>query len=268
MLENPSETNEENLADDSIGATDADAVDNEAIEGEQGDKDSIESEGNDLSDSEIFYEIEGEEVSEADIKKWKAGHFMQSDYTKKTQAHADDVKAFAATKDEFEQKVTLLKNIEKEVEDLIIGDLTKIDMDDLRSNDTPEYLRVKEQLDERKGALSSIAKKRAELENDHYSKEYQSLHKALKWDDEEKQTADKKALSAYLKESGITQQEFAKVTNPKLIIAMLDANKYQQLQKDKASVNKRVLKAPKTSKPQKTSETKVLSLAERMYGTK
>lgn len=267
MLENPSETNEENLNEESSGTTSNDAVDTKAIEGKPQKSDSTKSEESDLSDADVYYDIDGEEVSAADVKKWKAGHLMQSDYTKKTQTLAEERKAFEVKRDELEQKVSLFQDVEKEVESLILGDLKNVDMNQLRQYDTAEYLRVKEQIEERKQTLSKIAQKRAEMENKVLAENYQQLHSALGWDDAEKQKSDKEALLAYVKAAGITEREFAKVTNPKLIVAMLDAQKYQKLQQDKASVSKRVLKAPKASIPSKTQEKpRVLSLAERMYG--
>jgi hypothetical protein len=267
MLENPSETNEENLNGESAGSTSEDAADTKAIEGNTQKSDSTKNEESDLSDADVYYDIDGEEVSAADVKKWKAGHLMQSDYTKKTQTLSEERKAFEAKRDELEQKVSLFQDVEKEVESLILGDLKNVDMNQLRQYDTAEYLRMKEQIEERKQTLSKIAQKRAEMENKLLGEGYQQLHNALGWDDSEKQKADKDALLTYVKSAGITEREFAKVTNPKIIIAMLDAQKYQKLQQDKASITKRVLKAPKTSKPSKSQEKpQVLSLAERMYG--
>ena len=53
---------------------------------------------------ELFYDVDGEEVSASVIKSWKTGNMMQSDYTRKTQAHAEEVTKFKSQQEAFKAK--------------------------------------------------------------------------------------------------------------------------------------------------------------------
>ncbi len=49
------------------------------------------------TETDLFYlDLDGEEVSSDQLKQWKSNGLMQADYTRKTQAHAENVKAFEA----------------------------------------------------------------------------------------------------------------------------------------------------------------------------
>lgn len=255
----------EEFTTDSVGATE---VDHEAQESEAESVDTEAVEG-DLPE-EVYYEIDGEEVSAEDVKKWKAGHLMQSDYTKKTQALSEERKAFEASRNSFDEKLEMLSSLEADIEAMALGDLKGVDLDKILAEDgTEEYLRVQREIDKRKQSLSAMSQKYAAIQDKYFKEAHQQLSDALGWDDTAKRDSDIKSIQAYTKDAGITESEFSKVTNPKVMVAMVEAAKYRELMKRKEEVAKKVVKAPKVAKPSAQRSTqKPLTLAERMYGKK
>jgi hypothetical protein len=76
MLDTQTEPSNETTVTESTGSPEAEAT----LKSESTSQSSaIDDDQSDLS--EVYYEVDGEEVSAADIKKWKSGHLMQSDYT-------------------------------------------------------------------------------------------------------------------------------------------------------------------------------------------
>lgn len=255
----------EQAADDSIGATDAEAV--AASEGSTDKSAATNGEAGDLQTEEVFYEIDGEEVSASQIKEWKSGHMKSADYTQKTQKHAADAKALKAEREEFGQKLEMLSALEAEIEALAMGDLKGVDLDKiLNDHGTDEYLRVQRELDKRKQSLAGLTKKFGDLQGKVIQEAHAKLVKDLGWSDPAKQKADIDAIQSYVKEAGIPEREFAKITNPEIMKAILDASKYRKLQATKAASTKKVVKAPKATQPTISAPKTTLSLAERMYG--
>lgn len=258
----------EEFTEDSAGATEVDHEAQEAIESEAKSEDTESVQG-DLPE-EVYYEIDGEEVSAEDVKKWKAGHLMQSDYTKKTQALSEEKKAFEASKTSLEEKFEMLSSLEADIENMALGDLKNVDLDKILAEEgTEEYLRVQREIEKRKASVKGLSEKFSAAQNKYFEEAYKQLSDSLGWSDESKRVQDISSIEKYVKDSGITEAEFSKVTNPKIMAALVEASKYRELMKRKDEVSKKVVKAPKVTKPSAPARSnKPLSLAERMYGKK
>ncbi|MCZ6898346.1 MAG: hypothetical protein O7D95_06555, partial [Betaproteobacteria bacterium] len=102
-----------------------------------------------FDDSEMFIDLEGQDVSIADIKKWKAEGMMQADYTRKRQKDADDRRSWESDKqseinaavsakfESFNDSIETMEALIKEVDD-------SIDWEDLRKYDSDEFLKQDE----------------------------------------------------------------------------------------------------------------------------
>jgi hypothetical protein len=256
----------EEATEDSIGATEVDSSEaQEVIEGD-GQSETTEDEQSDLSQDEIYYEIDGEEVSAEDIKKWKAGHLMQSDYTKKTQTLSEERKAFEQQQESLKDKIELFSGIESQLENLIMGDLSKTDFKEVLENEGAEAaLLLQNQIEERRKALDPVLEEYKKAQEALVAENYAKLNKSLGWSDASKFEADKKAIEGYAIETGMNQRDFAKISSPEVMTAILEAAKYRKLMESKPEVTKQLKKAPKISKPAASREKKPLSLAQRMY---
>lgn len=215
---------------------------------------------------EIVYEIEGEEIPLDTIKKWKSGHLMQADYTKKTQEHSEKVKQFSVKELELNEKLSALSDIEGEIQKLALGDLNEVNLDELLDVDPAEYLKTQKKIEQRKHAVAGLIEKRNKLQSENVQKSVEFLHQTLGWQDAAKRESDISAISNYAKEKGYSDQEFNRITDPKVMIAFLDAANYQKLLAEAKDAKKKVLQAPKSSKPTSSVPSRPLTLAERLYG--
>lgn len=259
----------EEIVEDSIGATEAEeAVDTSTvIEGDEDTSAAIEGEESDLPE-EVYYDIDGEEVSAADIKKWKSGHMKDADYTQKKQALSESQKAVKAQQAQLADGLNMLAEMESEIESLALGDLKNVDLDELLANeDTAEYLKVKGQMEKRGKVLESLKAKHAKLKSELGNEAAKQIAESLGWQDEAKRKSDIDAITSYAKDVGITDHEFERVTSPKVMEAILKAAKYDKLMANKPNVMKRVVKAPKVSKPSKSNSKPNLKPWEEVYGT-
>jgi len=237
-------------------APDADAIDTQSA--------ATNEEGAEPQEAEIYDFGDGLEATREQIEEWKSGALMQADYTKKTQALSDERKAFETQRTEFQGKLDVLGEIESELSQLISGDLDEAKMEELRESNTGEYLRQKEQWEERGKTLSKLVEKAQKLRQDVHAANYQKLHSALGWEDADKKGTDLKAIQAYATHKGSTQDEFNSIQVPWVMEAIRDAEELRQLKAKAPEVKKTVLKAP-TPKKSETSKTGQKTLAQRMY---
>lgn len=196
-------------------------------------------------EEEVVIDGKPEKVTKAELIK---GYQRQADYTRKTQAVAEERKALEADRAKVDESVKAMAAIEANIKELVMGDLSSINWDELRDTDPSEYLRMKEVVQGREGALKQLSEQRAKLESEQIAKETALLHKALEWDNAEtgktKQEADMKLLHEQFGDS----PALAKAKDAETVLAFVEAAKYRQLQKEKAEVKRELKKVPKASK--------------------
>lgn len=253
-------------AEDSTGATEADVTQDEVIEG------SADSGADESGLDDVYYEIDDIKATKKEISEWKKAHegkkSQDSDYTRKSQQNAKEREQLKAERERFSESLTLISELENDIAELALGDLNKLDMEELRVNDPSEYLRVKELKEQRGKWREGLQTKLSTLQNKAAAEGFAKLSEVHGWDNVEKFEADKKTIQTYVNEVGMDQREFAKIINPQVMTSILEAAKYRELMKSKPTLNKRVTQAPKTSKPATSNASKPLSIAERMYGKK
>lgn len=267
MLDTQIEPNDETTVTESAGSPEAEQAEVLKTDSES-QSDATTDESSDLPE-DLYYDIDGEEVSAADIKKWKSGHLMQSDYTRKTQALADERKRFQSERDELDSKLEMLRSAEADLEGLIMADLQGENLDELREYDVSKYLKVTETQKQRAAKLAEISQKFAKAQHELADRGFKQLSESLGWEaNPEKFESDKKAISDYAKATGITDRDFQKINSPAVMSAILEAAQYRKLKESNPTETKRVKAPPKVLKPAKSVSQRPLSLAERMYGKK
>ena len=245
---------------------DAVSEQSDSVEDEQESEDSTEATDADESDDQVFVMKDGKEVT---LKELNDGYLRQSDYTKKTQAIAEEKKAVEAEKALIGPKLQILKDIESELGELVMGDLSRIDWASIRDSDPSQYLALKEAKEQREQAVTNLKAKRDQLIAEQAQVEAAKLHESLGWSDQKSREGDIKLIQNYVKASEIPDEVFSSVTNHKLMTAILKAAKYDQLQSKKPEIMRKVRQAPRpVGKPAKAAEQAPQSLADRMYGGK
>lgn len=233
-------------------------------ESEQSDEDQSETEETDESEeTEAVFtvKVRGEE-KQVNQKELINGYQRAEDYAIATRELKEQQKVVTETKTKADEALKLLGDIAGEVQTLVMGDVNNVNWDELRTTDPSEYLRMKEVVAAREKALAEIVKKRNAIAEAKTVQESEALHKALSWSDPAKKEADIKAITDFMTAEGITET----VTSHKLMLAILNAAKYRELQATKKKVIKEVKQAPKTTKPVKVTKAPApKTLAERLY---
>lgn len=207
-------------------------------------------------------EIDGEEVTLAQIKQWKAGNLREQDYTKKTMALADERKQLSSKLNELNTIAETLSAGEAEFKKALAGDLDDIDLKELRDEDYTEYLKVKEAIKERESKFDELKAKAVEARSKYVAEQGEVLNKALGWDDKSKSDADIAAFKDLAKEYGIDGQDASSLVSAKVMKALIEfANLKKQKSKPapkaktrKVSFKKSSSSKTQTAKPRNTEE--------------
>jgi len=252
------ETDSNAITDDTSSVPDVSAV--ETVDQTT---DSVESTASEETESnDLFYDIQGEQVSEATVLDWKKGGMLEADYTKKRQVEAKAADAVKARDGEVTQILSDFNGKISELEKSINTDIESIDWDYLLENDVSEYTRKKEQIQARKNALTKAQSEAATAQEAEDERMLGIEQQALldmnpTWKTDPKQReADIVLVQSYVEASGFTQAEYKKLTSAKLMTSVLKAAKYDELMTKTQETEKKVQKAPNVVKAVKKAKTK------------
>ena len=210
------------------------------------------------NDEDLYVDYKGREINLKDVEMWEQGHLRQADYTRKTQGHAEDVKAFEAKQAEFTAKESELNDKLLTLEAMLSEDAkTAEEIAELREYEPDEYIKYTEKQSKLKEFVNS-AKTAAPVSNVDMAKVSADLFAAHpEWMDNGKQsqkfTDDTNLMTKYAETRGIGQAELAGFDARHYEI-MLDAAKYQSKTSQNAAIEKKVRKAPVSTKPRASAQ--------------
>ena len=215
-----------------------------------------EEEAQDAETDLFYYDLDGEEVSSDQLKEWKSNGLMQADYTRKTQAHAEEVKSFNTEKESLTKAQSKLTEQLATLEAMISEDtLTTEAIAELREYEPEEYIKHIEKQSKRKELLKE-AKVNATPKSNVNAQEEQSklIASNPQWLSDGKATDayqdDMTSLSNYYTDNGFTQEQVDAVNSSALLAqAVIDAARFKAINTQKSVVEKRVRKAPVSTKP-------------------
>lgn len=238
-----------------------------------GDEVAEEHDDSEESEEELVYQIGDKEITLKKIEELEQGNLRQADYTKKTQALAEERKAIEAEKAQIAEKSkeieALLSKLEK------YDNNEEIDWDYLRETDTAEYLKQKELAESRKkdaeAAKQAIEAQRKADNDKRVAVEQQKLLELHPdWVKNGQLTeigkTDFKLINDYVEEAGFSPEEFRDIQNHKVLDAILKAKKYEQLKSGNIQAKEKK-RAPKVVKPsvKSTKQTQPKSAADVFY---
>ena len=227
-------------------------------------------------EKELYIDLDGDEVALADVKKWRDGHLMQSDYTKKTTALAEERKTFEA--ESTSQREQLAKDKAKVAEmadklSVLVAEDESIDWADLKENDPDQYIKLKETADNRREALNKLQSERQTDDPAAIADEQGKLFAAnpewLGKDGEKTEVfhQDIKLMNEYAVSAGFSGEEFSQLTKAHYLTTILKAAKYDQLQEKSREIKGKRENVPVVLKPKsKETKTQPKSNAEVFYG--
>lgn len=220
--------------------------------------DEVEAEGDeDQSPDEVDDDPEIEFDTAEGKRKLKASQIkdalmMKADYTRKTMALAEERKAAERAAAEASQ---LRQQLSEALQVWAVPAEQEPDWQALARTATPQEFNLKRaewETRQRKAmqAREQFQALQAQQQRDTIATEYQRLLEVVpEWRDETKFKAAASKMQEAGTSYGLTAEEIAGVTDHRLIRILHDAARYQELQKGKPAVTKKVAQAPAVLKP-------------------
>ena len=211
-------------------------------------------EADNSNDEELYVEINGREVTLSEVGEWEKGSLRQADYTRKTQGLADERKTFEAERESFNTERATLQGQMKELEVILSEETLSTDeLKELREYEPEEFIKYQEKIAKRKEMLGA-AKDTQPVNNVDVEAERSKLWAANpSWIKDGVQTDaftnDMNVLKTYALGIGYSDQELAGLSHAHHFQTLMDAAKFQALGKKNAALEKKVRKAPVTTKP-------------------
>lgn len=212
----------------------------------------------------IKIKVDGRD-QEVTLDELKNGYSRQSDYSKKTQALADERRGLDTEREKINTELEAVKKERDEYANKIKSYLAKektdddVDWDKIYNQDPIEYVRLKAEADKKKEVrqkaeieLKEIEKKQKEEQEKKY-KEYVTTQanmlseKVPEFADPVKKGKLQVNIKNYLNEIGFSDQELSMLTDHRTFMVAIEGMKYNQLKKAKLG-DKKVKNIPKVSK--------------------
>ena len=213
----------------------------------------------------------GEEV-EVELDELIKGYQQGTDYTKKSQALAEQRKAIEAERGHLEQVKQERQAYAQKLQALdsfLTQQHQGVDLDVLKETDPIGYAVAVAEQSQREKQLAVVRNEQQRLAQQQQAEQQSQLQAHLRTQSEKlvslipelatpQGDAVRKQIRDYAKSEGWTDQELSSVYDSRAVNTMYKAMKYEQLQKSKPELNKKLQSAPKmmrsgTSVPQARS---------------
>jgi hypothetical protein len=205
--------------------------------------------------------VDGEEV-EVDVDELVNGYQRHADYTKKSQALAEQRKAVEAERQHLEQVKQERQAYAQKLQalDQFLTQQNKgEDLEVLKETDPIGYAVKVAERTERDKQLAVVRAEQQRIAQQQQAEQQQALQKHIS-SESEKLTAlipdlatpkgdeIRKQIREYAKSQGWTDQELSSVYDHRAVVTLYRAMKFEQLQKSKPEIQKKVSQAPKMLK--------------------
>ena len=213
----------------------------------------------------------GEEV-EVELDELIKGYQQGTDYTKKSQALAEQRKAIEAERGHLEyvkQERQAYAQKLQALDSFLTQQHQGVDLDVLRETDPIGYAVAVAEQSQREKQLAVVRNEQQRIAQQQQSEQQASLQNHLRQESEKlvslipelatpQGDAVRKQIRDYAKSVGWSDQELSSVYDSRAVNTLYKAMKYEQLQKSKPELNKKLMAAPKmmrsgTSVPQARS---------------
>ena len=217
----------------------------------------------------------GEEV-EVELDELIKGYQQGTDYTKKSQALAEQRKAIEAERSHLEyvkQERQAYAQKLQALDSFLTQQHQGVDLEVLKETDPIGYAVAVAEQSQREKQLAVVRNEQQRIAQQQQSEQQASLQNHLRQESEKlvslipelatpQGDAVRKQIRDYAKSVGWSDQELSSVYDSRAVMTLYKAMKYEQLQKSKPELNKKLQSAPKmmrsgTSVPQaKSSQDK------------
>jgi hypothetical protein len=257
------DADEEELEDgDTDSDEDDDDDDNEDADEDSSDDDDDDDDGDEDADDDdteqyTFEVVVNGEKKTVDAEELVKGYQLQSDYSRKTAALAEERNAFTEEQQAVQAERTRYAGLLDKMEAALESTMPKPeDLEKLRSSNPGEYAARKADLQEHQNKLQQVkAEKQAvyekQMEDDfkayqkYVGEERVKLHEVLpEWKDPAVAKKEQDAIVTYAKSMGFTEQEISQVADHRNILMLRKAMQFDKLQGKKPLVRKKTKRVP------------------------
>lgn len=200
----------------------------------------------------------GEEV-EVELDELIKGYQQGADYTKKSQALAEQRKAIEAERQHLEyvkQERQAYAQKLQALDSFLSQQNQGVNLDVLKETDPIGYAVAVAEQSQREKQLAVVRAEQQRLAQQQQSEQQASLQNHLRQESEKLTSlipelatpqgdAVRKQIRDYAKSIGWTDQELSQLYDSRAVVTLYNGMKYQQLQKSKPEVNKKLQAAPK-----------------------
>ena len=250
----------------------AEEVEEEAPEEEEGQaEEETEEEVDEEEETEIVaeedlkytFKVDGEEL-EVGIEELKNGYQRQADYTRKSQALAEqrkETEQIQSERQRLEQERQMYANglqMLQEQQSSKLQEFDSVDWETLKAEDPYQYMIKKDEYRDAQEKVNNVAQQQALIQQERneemqrakaqfVQQEYNKLVDALpEWKD--KDSTIKKDIQEYAKSVGFLPEEISQLSDHRSVLVIKKAMEYDKLTKKVAPKKKAVKKVPKVQK--------------------
>ena len=209
-------------------------------------------------DEDLYVDYKGREINLKDVEQWEQGHLRQADYTRKTQELADNRKDFEDMQTSFTAKESELSDKLLTLEAMLNEDTKTADeIAEMREYEPEEYIKYTEKQSKLKEFVNSAktATQKPDVDMAKVSADLFANHP--EWMEDGKQSQkfidDTNMMTKYADSRGIGQTELASF-EAKHYEVMLDAARYKSQSASNAAIEKKVRKAPVSTRPRASAQ--------------
>ena len=236
-----------------------------SAESEQSEEEEAEEEVELVAEEDLKYTIKvGGEEMEVDIDELKSGYQRQADYTRKSQALAEQRKETENIQSErlqLEQERQMYANglqMLQEQQSAKLQDFDSVDWETLKQEDPYAYMIKKDEYRDAQERVSNAAQQQALIQQEQHTaaqqargqfvqQEYARLVAALpEWND--KDSTIKKDIQEYATSVGFRPEEINQLADHRSVLVIKKAMEFDKLTKKVAPKKKAVKKVPKVQK--------------------
>jgi hypothetical protein len=214
-------------------------------------------------DLKYTIKVDGEEL-EVGIEELKNGYQRQADYTRKSQALAEqrkETEAIQSERQKLEQERQMYANglqMLQEQQNAKLQEFNDTDWDSLKAEDPYQYMIKKDEYRDAQEKVQNVQQQQLLIQQEraeeaqkaraHFvQQEYSRLVEALpEWND--KESTVKKDVQEYAKSVGFLPEEINQLADHRSVLVIKKAMEYDKLTKKVAPKKKAVKKVPKVQK--------------------
>lgn len=255
-------TEAEPVEAEAVEEIDDQADDEEPIEAAEADEVEETEEAEEVAETELVYtvKVDGQEVDVTE-QELLNGYQRQADYTRKSQALAEQRKANEAEITQARQLRDQYAAALQQVEQIFTPqDPGQEHWDKLYESDPLEYVRARDQFRSQQEAFQKVISERQQLSQQqqaemaqqreaHLAEQREEMVRRIPaWSDPDVFAKERDSLKAWANDAGITDEEIAGITDARAVETLRKAWLYDQLVSDKAVKKKKAKPAPKVSR--------------------